>query len=59
MIEGVRNWNFCDLRVGKDRSQGSSVLIMAVLGEAVVLLLQGLAADLSGIHMSFIVSLFC
>mgnify|MGYP006116204851 FL=1 len=59
MIEGVRNWNFCDLRVGKDRSRGSSVLIMAVLGAAVVLLLQGLAADLSGIHMSFIVSLFC
>jgi MFS transporter, FHS family, L-fucose permease len=59
MIEGVRNWNFCNLRVGKDRSQGSSVLIMAVLGAAVVLLLQGLAADLSGIHMSFIVSLFC
>ena len=59
MIEGVRNWNFCDLRVGKDRSQGSSVLIMAVLGATVVLLLQGLAADLSGIHMSFIVSLFC
>jgi FHS family L-fucose permease-like MFS transporter len=59
MIEGVRNWNFCDLRVGKDRSQGSSVLIMAVLGAAVVLLLQGFAADLSGINMSFIVSLFC
>ena len=59
MIEGVRNWNFCNLRVGKDRSQGSSVLIMAILGAAVVLLLQGLAADLSGIHMSFIVSLFC
>lgn len=59
MIEGVRNWNFCNLRVGKDRSQGSSVLIMAVLGAAVVLLLQGLAADLSGIHMSFIIPLFC
>jgi MFS transporter, FHS family, L-fucose permease len=59
MIEGVRNWNFCNLRVGKDRSQGSSVLIMAILGAAVVPLLQGLIADLSGIHMSFIVPLFC
>jgi FHS family L-fucose permease-like MFS transporter len=31
---------------------------MAILGAAVVPLLQGLAADLSGIHMSFIVP-FC
>ena len=59
MIESGRNWNLCDLGVGKYRSQGSSVLIMAILGAAVVPLLQGLIADLSGIHMSFIVPLFC
>ena len=59
MIESGRNWHLCDLGVGKYRSQGSSVLIMAILGAAVVPLLQGLAADLSGIHMSFIVPLFC
>ena len=59
MIESGRNWNLCDLGVEKYRSQGSSVLIMAILGAAVVPLLQGLIADLSGIHMSFIVPLFC
>ena len=45
--------------LGKYTSQGSSVLIMAILGAAVVPLLQGLVADFSGIHMSFIVPLFC
>ncbi|MDA9139505.1 hypothetical protein N9N42_01500 [Flavobacteriaceae bacterium] len=45
--------------LGKYTSQGSSVLIMAILGAAVVPLLQGLAADLLGIHMSFIIPLFC
>ena len=35
MVESGRNWNLCDLGVGKYRSQGSSVLIMAVLGAAV------------------------
>ena len=59
MIESGRNWNLCDLGAGKYRSQGSSVLIMAILGAAVVPLLQGLIAELSVIHMSFIVPLFC
>ena len=59
MIESGRNWHLCDLGVGKYRSQGSSVLIMAILGAAVVPLFQGLIPDLSGIHMSFIVPLFC
>ena len=59
MIESGRNLNLCDLGVEKYRSQGSSVLIMAILGAAVVPLLQGLIADLSGINMSFIVPLFC
>ena len=45
--------------LGKYTSQGSSVLIMAILGAAVVPLLQGLVADLLGIHMSFIIPLFC
>lgn len=45
--------------LGKYTSQGSSVLIMAILGAAVVPLLQGLVADISGIHMSFIVPLVC
>ena len=45
--------------LGKYTSQGSSVLIMAILGAAVVPLLQGLMADLLGIHMSFIIPLFC
>ena len=59
MIEGVRNWNFCDLRVGKDRSQGSSVLIMTLLGAAVVPLLQGLAAELSSIHSLIVLLNLC
>ena len=59
MVESGRNWNLCDLGVGKYRSQGSSVLIMAILGAAVVPLLQGLIPDLSGVHVSFIVPLFC
>lgn len=59
MVESGQNSNLCDLGVGKYRSQGSSVLIMAILGAAVVPLLQGLIPDLSGVHMSFIVPLFC
>ncbi|MEQ9290541.1 MAG: sugar MFS transporter [Cyclobacteriaceae bacterium] len=45
--------------LGKYTSQGSSVLIMAILGAAVVPLFQGLVADYSGIHLSFIVPLLC
>ena len=45
--------------LGKYTSQGSSLLIMAILVAAVVPLLQGLVADLSGIHISFVVPLFC
>lgn len=45
--------------LGEYTSQGSSVLIMAILGAAVVPLLQGLVADFSGIHISFVVPLLC
>ena len=45
--------------LGKYTSQGSSVLIMAILGAAVVPLIQGFVADFSGIHVSFVIPLFC
>ena len=46
--------------LGKYTSQGSSLLVMAILGGAVVPLLQGVIADSSvGVQKSFIVPVFC
>jgi FHS family L-fucose permease-like MFS transporter len=45
--------------LGKYTSQGSSLLIMAISGGALVPLLQGYIADHSNVHVSFIVPIFC
>ncbi|MCA0899171.1 sugar MFS transporter [Microbulbifer agarilyticus] len=40
-------------------SQGSGVLCMAIVGGAIVPLLQGITADSAGIRLSFVVPLIC
>lgn len=45
--------------LGKHTSQGSSFLIMMIMGGGIVSWLQGYVADLSNIHMSYIVGVFC
>lgn len=46
--------------LGKYTSQGSSLLVMAILGGALVPLIQGVLADSEfGVQKSFIVPLFC
>lgn len=45
--------------LGKYTSQGSSLLVMAILGGALIPPLQGYAADLHGVHQSFIIPLVC
>jgi len=45
--------------LGKFASQGSSILIMAIVGGALVPPLQGFFADTFSVHFSFIVPLLC
>ncbi|MFO7938961.1 MAG: sugar MFS transporter [Bacteroidales bacterium] len=45
-------------KLGKYTSQGSSLLVMAILGGALMPLLQGGVADTLGVHYSFIVPIF-
>ena len=45
--------------LGKDTSQGSSLLVMAVLGGALVPPLQGFLADIIGVQASFVVPIAC
>ena len=45
--------------IGKYTSQGSSLLIMAILGAALVPVIQGVLADVIGLQESFVVPLFC
>ena len=45
--------------LGKHTSQGSSLLIMAILGGALIPPLQGLLADAKGVQFSFIIPIFC
>jgi FHS family L-fucose permease-like MFS transporter len=45
--------------LGKHTSQGSSLLVMAILGGALVPPVQGLIADAYGVHISFIIPVFC
>ena len=45
--------------LGKYTSQGSSLLIMAILGAALIPPIQGLVADRFGVQQSFIVILAC
>lgn len=46
--------------LGKDTAQGSSLLVMMILGGALIPLIQGAVADLlDGYHYSFFVPIFC
>ncbi|TKB96372.1 sugar MFS transporter [Pedobacter cryophilus] len=45
--------------LGKYTSQGSSLLVMAILGGAILPLVQGALADSLGLQYSFIVPVFC
>jgi len=46
--------------LGKDTAQGSSLLVMMILGGALIPLIQGAVADkLDGYHYSFFVPMFC
>lgn len=44
--------------LGKDTSQASSLLVMAIVGGAVIPVIQGAAADAWGVHASFLVPVF-
>ncbi|NTE02185.1 sugar MFS transporter [Agrobacterium tumefaciens] len=46
-------------KLGVYTSQGSSLLVMAILGGAVLPLVQGAVADQIGVHHSFILPLVC
>ena len=45
--------------LGKYTSQGSAFLIMMILGGAIIPPVQGILADTSGIHFSYIVPFLC
>ncbi|GEM51409.1 MFS transporter [Empedobacter brevis] len=45
--------------LGKNTSQGSSFLIMMIMGGGVVSYLQGLLADATSIHFSYIAGIIC
>jgi FHS family L-fucose permease-like MFS transporter len=45
--------------LGKHTSQGSGILCMAIVGGALIPVLQGVVADAIGIHHCFIVALLC
>ncbi len=45
--------------LGKYTSQGSSFLIMMILGGAIIPPVQGILADGSGIHFSYIIPVIC
>ncbi len=46
-------------KLGKYTSQGSGILCLAIVGGAIVPLLQGFLADIVGIHVAFILPMFC
>lgn len=45
--------------LGKNTSQGSSLLIMMIMGGGIISFLQGLLADATSIHFSYIVGVLC
>ncbi|NJM79798.1 MAG: sugar MFS transporter, partial [Flavobacterium sp.] len=45
--------------LGKNTSQGSSFLIMMIMGGGIISWLQGYVADLTSIHISYIVGVLC
>jgi FHS family L-fucose permease-like MFS transporter len=45
--------------LGRFKSQGSSLLVMMILGGAIVPVFQGMAADTYGVHASFFIPVIC
>ncbi|HEV8081555.1 MAG TPA: sugar MFS transporter [Chitinophagaceae bacterium] len=45
--------------LGKYTSQGSSLLIMSILGAALIPVIQGAVADVAGLQRSFFIPVFC
>ena len=45
--------------LGKNTSQGSSFLIMMIMGGGIVSYLQGIIADYTSIHFSYVVGIVC
>ena len=45
--------------LGKYTSQGSSFLVMMILGGAIITLIQGKLADIYGIHQSYWITVIC
>jgi FHS family L-fucose permease-like MFS transporter len=45
--------------LGRNTNQGSSLLIMMIMGGGIVSWLQGVLADRVGVHMSFWVGVAC
>lgn len=52
-------FSFAITGLGKYTSQGSSFLIMMILGGAIIPPVQGIFADNSGIHISYIIPVLC
>lgn len=52
-------FNIAIIGLGKYTAQGSSFLIMMILGGGIIPPIQGKVADIIGIHQSYIVSLLC
>ena len=46
-------------QLGKHTSQGSGILCLAIVGGAIVPVIQGLLADAIGIQLAFILPIFC
>ena len=45
--------------LGKYTSQGSALLVMGILGAAIIPIIQGAIADHIGVHLSYLVPIFC
>ena len=45
--------------LGKHTSQGAGILCLAIVGGAIVPLVQGVLADLVGVQLSFIIPVIC
>lgn len=52
-------FNIAIMGLGKYTAQGSSFLIMMILGGAIIPPIQGKLADILGIHQSYIIGLLC
>jgi FHS family L-fucose permease-like MFS transporter len=52
-------FNIAIMGLGKYTAQGSSFLIMMILGGGIIPPIQGKIADILGVHQSYIVGVFC